>query len=138
MIRRISREVALQALFQIDFTGCEAHEAIEAALAEHTELGAEKAKEYVRNYADTLVGGVLQFKEKIDEELSEFAVDWTIERMPATDRNILRVAAYEMLHAVPKIAPGVAINEAVEVAKAYGTDESPRFVNGVLGKLAKK
>lgn len=138
MIRRISREVALQALFQIDFTGCEAQEAIEAALAEHTELGAEKAKEYVRNYADALVGGVLQFKEKIDEELSEFAVDWTIERMPATDRNILRVAAYEMLHAVPKIAPGVAINEAVEVAKTYGTDESPRFVNGVLGKLAKK
>ena len=138
MIRRISREVALQALFQIDFTGCEAQEAIEAALAEHTELGAEKAKEYVRNYANTLVGGVLQFKEKIDEELSEFAVDWTIARMPATDRNILRVAAYEMLHAVPKIAPGVAINEAVEVAKTYGTDESPRFVNGVLGKLAKK
>ncbi len=138
MIRRISREVALQALFQIDFTGCEAQEAIEAALAEHTELGAEKAKEYVRNYADALVGGVLQFKEVIDEELSEFAVDWTIERMPATDRNILRVAAYEMLHAVPKIAPGVAINEAVEVAKTYGTDESPRFVNGVLGKLAKK
>lgn len=138
MIRRISREVALQALFQIDFTGCEAQEAIEAALAEHTELGAEKAKEYVRNYADALVGGVLQFKEKIDEELSEFAVDWTIARMPATDRNILRVAAYEMLHAVPKIAPGVAINEAVEVAKTYGTDESPRFVNGVLGKLAKK
>lgn len=138
MIRRISREVALQALFQIDFTGCEAQEAIEAALAEHTELGAEKAKEYVRNYADALVGGVLQFKEVIDEELSEFAVDWTIARMPATDRNILRVAAYEMLHAVPKIAPGVAINEAVEVAKTYGTDESPRFVNGVLGKLAKK
>lgn len=138
MIRRISREVALQALFQIDFTGCEANEAIEAALAEHTELGAEKAKEYVRNYANTLVGGVLKFKDVIDAELSQFAMDWTIERMPATDRNILRVAVYEMLHAVPKIAPGVAINEAVEVAKTYCTDESPRFVNGVLGKLAKK
>ena len=138
MIRRISREVALQALFQIDFTGCEANEAIEAALAEHTELGAEKAKEYVRNYANTLVGGVLKLKDVIDAELSQFAMDWTIERMPATDRNILRVAVYEMLHAVPKIAPGVAINEAVEVAKTYCTDESPRFVNGVLGKLAKK
>ena len=138
MIRRISREVALQALFQIDFTGCEAHDAIEAALAEHTELGAEKAKQYVRDYANALVGGVLENKEAIDAELSEFAVDWTVERMPATDRNILRVAVYEMLHAVPRMAPGVAINEAVEVAKTYGTDESPRFVNGVLGKLAKK
>lgn len=138
MIRRISREVALQALFQIDFTSCEAQEAIEAALAEHTELGAEKAKQYVRDYANALVGGVLTNKDTIDAELSEFAVDWTLERMPATDRNILRVGAYEMLHAVPRIAPGVAINEAVEVAKTYGTDESPRFVNGVLGKLAKK
>ena len=57
--------------------------------------------------------------------------------MPATDRNILRVAAYEMLFAENIVAAGVAINEAVEVAKAYGTEESPRFVNGVLGKLAK-
>ena len=57
--------------------------------------------------------------------------------MPATDRNILRVAAYEMLFAEKSVAAGVAINEAVEVAKAYGTEESPRFVNGVLGKLAK-
>ncbi len=138
MIRRISREVALQALFQIDFAGGEAESAIEAALAEHTELGAEKAREYVRNYANALVGGVLTNKENIDAELSKFAVDWTVERMPATDRNILRVAVYEMLYAVPAIAPGVAINEAVEVAKTYGTEESSRFINGILGKLVKK
>ena len=138
MIRRISREVALQALFQIDFAGGEAESAIEAALAEHTELCAEKAREYVRNYANALVGGVLTNKENIDAELSKFAVDWTVERMPATDRNILRVAVYEMLYAVPAIAPGVAINEAVEVAKTYGTEESSRFINGILGKLVKK
>ena len=57
--------------------------------------------------------------------------------MPATDRNILRVAVYEMLFAEETLSAGIAINEAVEVAKAYGTEEAPRFVNGVLGKLAK-
>ena len=76
-------------------------------------------------------------KEAIDARLSEYAIDWTVERMPATDRNILRVAVYEMLFAEQPVAAGVAINEAVEVAKAYGTEEAPRFVNGVLGKLAK-
>ena len=57
--------------------------------------------------------------------------------MPATDRNILRVAVYEMLFSEETVSAGIAINEAVEVAKAYGTEEAPRFVNGVLGKLAK-
>ena len=81
--------------------------------------------------------GVLANKEAIDARLSEYAIDWTVERMPATDRNILRVAVYEMLFAEETVSAGIAINEAVEVAKAYGTEEAPRFVNGVLGKLAK-
>ncbi|MDO5787095.1 MAG: transcription antitermination factor NusB [Phascolarctobacterium sp.] len=133
MIRRIAREVALQSLFQIDFNSCEAEAAVEAALTEHDEENAPKAYDY----ALALVQGVLANKEAIDARLSEYAIDWTVERMPATDRNILRVAAYEMLFAEKSVAAGVAINEAVEVAKAYGTEESPRFVNGVLGKLAK-
>ena len=133
MIRRIAREVALQSLFQIDFNSCEAEAAVEASLTEHDEDNAPKA----HDYALTLVQGVLANKEAIDECLSQYAIDWTVERMPATDRNILRVAVYEMLFAEQAVAAGVAINEAVEVAKAYGTEESPRFVNGVLGKLAK-
>ena len=133
MIRRIAREVALQSLFQIDFNSSEAQVAVQAALAEHEEENAPKAYDY----ALTLVQGVLDNKEAIDGRLSEYAIDWTVERMPATDRNILRVAAYEMLFAENIVAAGVAINEAGEVAKAYGTEESPRFVNGVLGKLAK-
>ena len=133
MIRRIAREVALQSLFQIDFNRCEAEAAVEAALTEHDEENAPKAYDYALD----LVQGVLANKEAIDARLSEYAIDWTVERMPATDRNILRVAAYEMLFAEKSVAAGVAINEAVEVAKAYGTEESPRFVNGVLGKLAK-
>ena len=133
MIRRIAREVALQSLFQIDFNSCEAEVAVDAALTEHEEENASKA----RDYALLLVQGVLDNKEAIDARLGEYAIDWTVERMSATDRNILRVAVYEMLFAEPAVACGIAINEAVEVAKAYGTEESPRFVNGVLGKLAK-
>ena len=129
MIRRIAREVALQSLFQIDFNSCEAEAAVAAAMSEHEEENAPKAL----NYAMTLVQGVLA----IDARLSEYAIDWTVERMPATDRNILRVAVYEMLFAEETVSAGIAINEAVEVAKAYGTEEAPRFVNGVLGKLAK-
>lgn len=133
MIRRIAREVALQSLFQIDFNSCEAEVAVDAALTEHEEENAPKAKDY----ALLLVQGVLANKEAIDARLGEYAIDWTVERMSATDRNILRVAVYEMLFAEQAVACGIAINEAVEVAKAYGTEESPRFVNGVLGKLAK-
>ena len=133
MIRRIAREVALQSLFQIDFNSCEAEVAVEAAITEHDEDNAPKAYDYALH----LVQGVLANKEAIDGRLSEYAIDWTVERMPATDRNILRVAVYEMLFAEQAVACGIAINEAVEVAKAYGTEESPRFVNGVLGKLAK-
>ena len=133
MIRRIAREVALQSLFQIDFNSCEAEAAVAAALSEHEEEDAPKAQDY----ALLLVQGVLANKEAIDARISEYTIDWTVERMPAKDRNILRVAVYEMLFAEEKLAYGVAINEAVEVAKAYGTEESPRFVNGVLGKLAK-
>lgn len=134
MIRRIAREAALQALFQIDFNECEVVPAVEAALAEHEEEDAYKALEY----AQALVEGVLAHKEELDAVLNEMATDWSVERMPAADRNVLRIAAYEMLYAEPKLAPGVAINEAVEVARSYGTEESPRFVNGVLGKLVKK
>lgn len=151
MIRRLAREVALQALFQIDFTGNEVEQAVDAALDEHEELhpeaavdkaldqhkelGAASARNYVKKYSMVLVNGVVENKEAIDATLNSCATDWTVERMPATDRNILRVAVFEMRHEKPALAAGVAINE---IAKAYGTEESPRFINGVLGKLARK
>ena len=168
MIRRLAREVALQALFQIDFTGVDGKTAVAAAMAEHedikvhrvseadaeemtrlgetTKLSALRTREtaeqkkfnYVEEYALLLVNGVLGTKDAVDVELGQFATNWSVERMPATDRNILRIAAFEILHAEPKVAAGIAINEAVEIAKSYGTDESPRFVNGILGKLVRK
>ena len=155
MIRRLAREVALQALFQIDFTGVDGKTAVAAAMAdaeemtrlgETTKLSALRTREtaeqkkfnYVEEYALLLVNGVLGAKDAVDGELGQFATNWSVERMPATDRNILRIAAFEILHAEPKVAAGIAINEAVEIAKSYGTDESPRFVNGILGKLVRK
>ncbi len=133
MIRRVARELVLQSLFQIDFTECEAEQALVASLAEREEADAAKAEKY----AAVTLQGVLANIQAIDEKLGQYAIDWTVERMSATDRNILRVAVYEMLFAEEKIAPGVAINEAVEIAKLYGSDDSPRFINGILGKMVR-
>ena len=153
MSRRVAREVVLQSLFQIDFTACEAEQALYSSLAEHDEFiyleetEGELAEELqvkkasclkAKAYAEAVLQGVLANLAEIDAKLSEFAVDWTVERMPATDRNILRIAAYEMLFAEEKIVPGVAINEAVEIAKLYGSEEAPRFINGVLGKMVRE
>lgn len=152
MSRRLAREVVLQSLFQIDFTACEAEQALNSSLAEHgefiyledtevetEELQVKKASCLkAKAYAETVLNGVVANLAEIDAKLSEYAVDWTVERMPATDRNILRIAAYEMLYAEEKIVPGVAINEAVEIAKLYGSEEAPRFINGVLGKMVRE
>ena len=133
MIRRIARELVLQSLFQIDFAQVDCEAALNAAVEERSDKSAEKAKEY----AQDVLNGVLANSEAIDARISEYAIDWTLERMPAVDRNILRVAVYEMFFAAEKLVPNVAINEAVEIAKIYGTDDTPRFINGVLGKMVR-
>ena len=133
MIRRIARELVLQSLFQIDFAQVDCEAALNAAVEERSDKSAEKAKEY----AHDVLNGVLANSEAIDARISEYAIDWTFERMPAVDRNILRVAVYEMFFAAEKLVPNVAINEAVEIAKIYGTDDTPRFINGVLGKMVR-
>lgn len=151
MSRRLAREVVLQSLFQIDFTACEAEQALNSSMAEHDEFiylnDAEAETEELlakkasclkaKEYAETVLNGVVENLAVIDEKLGQYAVDWTVERMPAADRNILRIAVYEMLYAEEKIVPGVAINEAVEIAKLYGSEEAPRFINGVLGKMVR-
>ena len=133
MIRRIARELVLQSLFQIDFAQVDSTAALDAAIEERADKSAEKA----RASALDVLNGVLTNNEAIDTKISEYAIDWTLERMPAVDRNILRVAVYEMFFAPEKLVPNVAINEAVEIAKIYGTDDTPRFINGVLGKMVR-
>jgi N utilization substance protein B len=85
-------------------------------------------------HAVRLIEGVDKQRERIDELLSTYAVDWTLDRMPAVDRNLLRIGAYELLW-VDDVPDGVAISEAVALATELSTDESPRFVNGLLSRL---
>jgi len=87
------------------------------------------------DYAVTLVEGVIRERERIDERIATYAEGWTLDRMPAVDRTILRLAVWELLWAAD-VPDAVAIDEAVELAKAYAGEESGGFVNGVLGRIA--
>ncbi|HEV8569877.1 MAG TPA: transcription antitermination factor NusB [Actinoplanes sp.] len=87
------------------------------------------------NYAIGLVEGVAKNLDRIDELIASYAEGWTIDRMPVVDRNLARIAVYELLY-VPEIDDPVAITEAVELAKQMSTDDSPRFLNGILGRIA--
>ncbi|MEV6524842.1 transcription antitermination factor NusB [Longispora sp. NPDC051575] len=86
-------------------------------------------------YAVALVEGVAQKREEIDELISTYAEGWTLDRMPTVDRNLLRIAVFELMWGEGIDAP-VAISEAVELAKELSTDDSPRFINGVLGRIS--
>jgi N utilization substance protein B len=101
-------------------------------LAERVKL----AEPPVNDYTIELVEGVAGHRARIDEILAEYAEGWTVDRMPDVDRAVLRLGVYELLWR-PDVPDAVAIDEAVELAKSLSTDESPRFVNGVLGRVVK-
>lgn len=84
-------------------------------------------------YAEKLLEGIIMELELLDAQINEYAINWSIERMSTIDRNILRIAAYEIQHDIPV---KVAINEAVKIAKKYADDNSPSFINGILSKFA--
>lgn len=132
MSRRKAREMALQTLYQLDFNATEPEQALTAAV---DEAGGIAAK--TRDYAWTLVTGTLANRGAIDEIIARASAEWTLDRMASVDRNIARMAVYEMQFGAEAITPNVVINEAVELAKAYGTEDSGRFVNGILGSLVK-
>jgi len=128
-VRRKARAIALQALYEVNSVGHDVEKVLPLLLAE-SGLSEENAA-FVRG----LVNGVLQNKKKIDRHIKNFAPAWPVEQIPIVDRNILRLAIFEILldNSVPV---KVAINEAVELAKKFGSDSSPRFVNGVLGSVS--
>ncbi len=130
--RRKARELALQILFQVDVGNLPIEEAIETTLSE-----AVGADDEIRNYAVQLVRGVWEQKSNLDAQIQGVTRNWAVERMAAIDRNLIRIALYEILN-VSDVPYRVAINEAVELAKEYGTTESRRFVNGVLGALLRR
>lgn len=128
MKRRTAREKALQALFEIDVSKTDPGSAIE-----HVLDGAEKDQ-----YLSNLVHGVVDNRENIDQILAGLLENWTLDRLAIVDRNLLRLAAYELLHLRDDVPPKVAIDEAIEIAKLYGDENSSRFVNGVLSKVKEK
>ena len=130
--RRRAREAALQFLFQDDFLD-RGRSTNEADLDDR--FGAfsllYQVNKKARPYARLLIGGIVDKLDEIDSAIGAHATNWRLERIAATDRNLLRVAIFELLFQ-DDVPAQVAINEAVEIAKRFGTQESPAFINGVL------
>lgn len=133
MSRRKAREIALQVLFHIDFTGGSPEEIIPAVYS----MQEIEFSDSVNEYVEWIVAGTLAHRDEIDRQISELAKDWKLERMGGVDRAITRMAIFEIKYGEEKVPPRAAVNEAVELAKHFGSDESGRFVNGILGSLVR-
>ncbi len=130
MSRRVARELAFSVLFQVDVGKNRWQEALPRTLEENP------LPEASRNFFESLVKGTVNHLAAIDAEIVKYAQDWKLDRMANTDRNILRIAIYE-LKFTTDIPVSVTVNEAVELAKRYGDPESGKFVNGLLGNVAR-
>lgn len=128
--RREGREAAIQFLFAKDLQGEQKIDDSEVFWTLHS------AKTSTRAFAESLIQGVLQHQEEIDHHIGTIVENFRLERLAAVDRNVLRVASYELLHC-PHVPTPVILNEAIDIAKALSAGESGSFVNGVLDKLAK-
>lgn len=124
-MRRRGRELALQMLYQHELAGNN----VETIVTSFEEL--QQAPAATREFAAALARGTIDRRDEIDARLAEQADNWRLDRMAAVDRNILRLAMYELLFA-PDTPPAVVIDEAVEIAKRFGSERSSQFVNGVL------
>ena len=128
--RRKSRELALQALFQEELAG-------QSGLLDFEEFCAHfQVSKKAIPYAQKLLQGVNEKREAINQQISRYAENWRLERMSVIDRNILRLAVFELCYQ-DDVPASVAINEAVEIAKRFSTDESGPFINGILDGMAK-
>ena len=130
--RTKARECTLQILYTLDIAKLPAEQAIADFWGEHPSVTKE-----IRKFTEELVEGVYKNIELIDKEISASATNWTLKRMAVVDRNILRLAAYELLFR-DDIPPKVTINEAVDIAKKFGDANSGKFVNGILDKIGKE
>jgi N utilization substance protein B len=133
-VRTRARELALQFLYAIDVQGGEYRTSLDTFL--HDELGGKAGEPEASEYARRLVDGVILHGPAIDQLLAEAAKNWGLTRMAAIDRNCLRLGVYELLHEA-EVPPKVAINEAIELAKRYSTEQSGAFVNGILDRIRK-
>ncbi|MFZ3229742.1 MAG: transcription antitermination factor NusB [Pseudobdellovibrio sp.] len=129
-MRRQSREIALQILFQTEY-------APQISFEDLFSIHGERKEGSVIRYADEIVRGVQAHKVKLDEKIQEASRHWKIDRMGGVDRNVIRIAVYEMLFAAEIIEAKIAINEAIEIVKLFGTQESPAFINGILDQVSR-
>ena len=130
LARRKARKRALDVLFEADLRDLPPSQ----VLVTYLDRIARPHPEHL-DYSRTLIEGVAQHLDRIDELIASYAEGWTIDRMPAVDRNLARIAVYELIY-VPEVDDPVAITEAVELAKEMSTDDSPRFLNGLLDRIA--
>ncbi|KPV56127.1 nitrogen utilization protein B [Paenibacillus sp. A3] len=140
MRRRLARELAVQSLYQIEMNEATAADAIAHVIEEaRTEDEAQLTRErdqIAPHEVLELVEGTMQHKRQIDGLLSDYLKGWQMDRLSKVDREIMRLATYEMVFR-EDVPPKVVVNEAIEMAKNFGTEESGKFVNGVLGKMIK-
>ena len=129
--RRSARKTTLQILYEVDTVGHNWEEVTERVLG-NIKLGLDN-KSFVRN----LIKGVMDNKSKIDILISKFAKSWSTEQMASIDRSLLRMSVYELMFDA-SLPPKVVINEAIELAKGFGGDNSSKFMNGILGSLLNK
>lgn len=129
--RRQARELAFKILFQADVGRNPWQEVLPRTLAE------VNLPEKSREFLTASVQGTVAHIKEIDAVIAKYAVDWPLERMANTDRNVLRLAVHELLF-MPEIPVSVTVNEAVELAKRYGDEDSGRFVNGILGSIVRE
>ena len=132
MSRRRAREMALQAMFHLDYNQIDKETILFSVFFEN-----QDASENAKEYAKLLFNGTIEHVEEIDSVLSGISNDWKIDRMTGVDRNIARIAVFELKFGEEDILPNIIINEALEIAKVYGTEQSSRFLNGILGALIK-
>ncbi len=130
--RRISREIALQVLYQMEF---------DAALTPIQ--GLRQYEDHFKNdqlsmdYSEQLINGVKKNQKEIDDIIQKFSINWKISRMSHVDRNIIRIGVFEMVHLGGEVPKNVSINEAVEIAKKFGSEDSSQFINGLLDQISK-
>ena len=129
--RRKARESTLQILFQLEFDNAHPEKAIDSFWKN------KKATNEIKKHCRWLVEGILSHRENIDRLIQSVSANWRISRMAIVDRNVLRMAVFELLHE-ESLAPAIVINEAIEIAKKYSSEEGATFVNGILDDVRKE
>jgi len=139
MKRRLAREMVISSLYSIELNEVQAYEALQSVIDEvmtDNEVSEKFSDETTNEFARKLLLGVVEHRAAIDDLLKGCLTGWQVDRLSRVDRQILRLACFEMVFS-EEAPPKVAVNEAIELAKHYGTEESGKFVNGVLAKLLK-